>query len=78
MFKWKKSLDANEDSAPEVDQARRKVKFYFFQALSESMGSDFGILTIIHDLMRLAAQKKASGVTACSVHAATALDMVRN
>lgn len=31
--KWKKSLDANEDSAHEVDQARRKVKFYFFQAL---------------------------------------------
>ncbi len=31
--KWKRALDAGEKQAHEVDQARRQVKFYFFQAL---------------------------------------------
>ncbi len=31
--KWKRALDANDPKAHEVDQARRKVKSYFQQAL---------------------------------------------
>ena len=32
-IKWKKALDANEERAHEVDQARRYVKFYFMKVL---------------------------------------------
>jgi len=31
--KWKKALDSGEERAREVDEARRQVRIYFFQAL---------------------------------------------